>query len=157
MSQSLIAPTAVSGASNRSNPIQPPVAPPQEVVNAPIVANSQAQVTSIVNNIIQSLTSQNKFGSINAVNIINYVTEAMQLAETYPNLNGNDKSTIVINVLQNLVLNTNLPPASQAALDLLITQTVPSVLAAICAASKGLLALNKEIASSCSSCKCCIQ
>jgi hypothetical protein len=125
-------------------------------VNAPIVASSQAQVASIVNSIIQSLTSQNKFGSINAVNIINYTTEAMQLAEAYPNLNGTDKSVIVINVLQNLVANTNLPLASQAALDLLITQTVPGIITAICAASKGLLALNKKIATSCSS-SCSLQ
>lgn len=93
---------------------------------------------------------------ITPANIVLIAAESIQLAEKCGDLTGNQKKTLVINVVKRLVNSQFDTDEDKNAMNLIIDFTLPSVIDNLVSAINGDLKFNKEkVQSFFSKCFCC--
>jgi|GEM_PF-5982022 len=95
---------------------------------------------AIYNKIRESIKDK----SITVYDLIPIATNVMQIVQKYPNLSGNEKKKLVVNVIKQLVDDSDIIPQEQEAIALTIIQyTLPHVIDAVVAAYKKNIDLKK--------------
>ena len=104
-------------------------------------------------NIYQEITNMLGEEKITSSNIASIMLSLMQIAEKYEHLNGTQKKSIVLNVLDRLVQEQIPEHQTKSAVKLLIQTTFPAIVDTLISMDKGQFAIKlKKVTKGCLPC-----
>lgn len=110
------------------------------------------QATTIATTVFNQLSSHTP---LNVGSILVYAIESMQLIEKVSGLTGQQKFSLLGNVLTQIINNSSLSQDLKTEINAVVTAIIPTFATIVCKAAKGLLELNQEIEQACCQKKCC--
>lgn len=134
--------TQSPGVLGSAAPRSSPFAIPRVITHNVVVT----ELSGIVSRIVADLTQK---AIPSASNILSYASEVMQMIENIPCLNGAQKLTILLAVINTVIEHSSLTPDEKAGMISLVACVVPQFASLMCTATGGQFNLNKRSCFSC--------
>jgi hypothetical protein len=106
--------------------------------------DEKKEASQLVLSIVSQIKNTFEHYTLNQQNIINYVVKIMTIVDT-EKIKGPEKKTIVIDVLNHLIMISELDSEEKLILKGMVRLIIPSIIENISLASKGMLEINKKI------------